>query len=100
MMRGKILILGAIVVLALGYLYVGYFSDIHKTGLSGIVSKRGEYWGIKSDTWYKNAQATVKNLPAEFQREGARVSCDATVVDVIGAGEWDVYTEVSNCKAQ
>lgn len=93
----KIFLILALILLG-GYFYFGYFLDINKTGLSGIVSKSGEYWRIESDAWYRPVRAIVNNLPKEYQKEGLFVSCDVVVVDVIGTGEWDTYAEVSNCK--
>jgi hypothetical protein len=81
-----------------------YYSNINRAGLSGTVRHRseplGDRWGIESDKWYKNYKISVKNLPQEFQREGMSVDCDAVIVDVVGTDPWNIYAEVSNCKAR
>jgi hypothetical protein len=99
-MNKKVFVLLAAILLILivitGYFWFGNVYRLNNKIVTGKVEKlNANYWGL--ETTFPRHKLSIKDFPAEFQKENSIVSCKISISDVIGTNDWDVYAEASDC---
>ena len=99
-MKNKLLVALVIIVglilFSAGYLWFSNIYRLNNKIVNGTIIKlNNESWGIETN--FPSHKISVKDLPAQFQKENIKVSCRITILDIIGSDDWNVYAEVSEC---
>ncbi|MEI6498999.1 MAG: hypothetical protein WCO23_03480 [bacterium] len=86
-----------VLIFGVGFIFFNNVYRLNNKFITGNVAKiSSDSWGI--ETGFPKHKLSVTNLPIEFQKENTLIGCKISITDVIGSNDWDVYTDVSDCK--